>query len=128
MTEGGEKPSSDDFDARLRAAKTAHEERSGRRRKSADGSEPKTGMEGLGFALRVGTELVTATAVGVAIGFGLDYWLGTKPWLMILFVFLGGGAGVTNVYRLVSGMDSGVGWRRAGTKPPKGDDDTEYKE
>lgn len=83
-------------------------------------------MQGLGFAFRVGTELVAATGVGVAIGYGLDLWLGTGPWLLILFLFLGGAAGVSNVYRLVSGMDGGVGWRRPedpGTTGTSGQDD-----
>lgn len=84
-------------------------------------------MQGLGFAFRVGTELVAATGVGVAIGYGLDLWLGTGPWLLILFLFLGGTAGVSNVYRLVSGMDDGVGWRRpkkSGRQDTGGDRDT----
>lgn len=114
MSEGGEKPSSDDFDARLRAARGSHDSRYGKQDESADGNGPRSGMEGVGFALRLGTELVAAIIVGVAIGYGLDYWLGTKPWLMIVFVFLGGAAGISNVYRLASGMDSGVGWRRPG--------------
>ncbi|WP_420417756.1 AtpZ/AtpI family protein [Pacificispira sp.] len=73
-------------------------------------------------ALRVGTELVAATGIGVAIGYGLDRWLGTGPWLLIFFLFLGGAAGVTNVYRLASGMDQGVGWRRPGDNTPDKDD------
>lgn len=123
MSEGDDKPSSDDFDARLRAARSAHEARSGRSGDGQDGAAPKSGMQGVGFALRVGTELVAATAIGVAIGFGLDYWLGTKPWLLILFVFIGGAAGISNVYRLASGMDDSVGWRRPGDKPSDSDTD-----
>lgn len=123
MSEGGEKPPADDFDARLRAARGSYDSRYGKRDESADGNGPRSGMEGVGFALRLGTELVAAIIVGVAIGYGLDYWLGTKPWLMIVFVFLGGAAGISNVYRLASGMDSGVGWRRPGDEE-KSDDGT----
>ncbi|MDW3204130.1 MAG: AtpZ/AtpI family protein [Alphaproteobacteria bacterium] len=122
MTEGDNKPSSDDFDARLRAARNAYEARSGRSKDAGDGTQPKTGMQGIGFALRVGTELVAATGIGVAIGYGLDSWLGTGPWLLIVFLFVGGAAGVTNVYRLASGMDQGVGWRRPGDSPQDKDD------
>lgn len=121
MTEGGDKPSSDDFDARLKAARSAYDQRSGRDRNDPDGQTPKSGMQGAGFALRVGTELVAATIVGLAIGYGLDYWLGTSPWLMIVFLFFGGAAGISNVYRLASGMDDGVGWRRPGDDASKGD-------
>jgi ATP synthase protein I len=53
-----------------------------------------------GFGLRAGVELVSAMVVAVAIGWFLDRWLGTFPWLLILFVVLGGAAGVLNVYRL----------------------------
>ena len=42
------------------------------------------------------------TLVAVAIGWFLDGWLGTRPWLLMLFFVLGGAAGVANVWRLVS--------------------------
>ncbi|MEO9876257.1 MAG: AtpZ/AtpI family protein [Anderseniella sp.] len=54
----------------------------------------------LGFAFRITTELVAAVAVGVAIGWGLDRWLDSKPWFLIMFFFLGVAAGVMNVYRI----------------------------
>ena len=54
-----------------------------------------------GIGVRVGVELVAAMAVAVAIGFGLDRWLHTSPWLLGLFVLLGGAAGVANVWRLM---------------------------
>lgn len=56
----------------------------------------------LGMGMRVGIELVSALAVAVAIGWFLDGWLGTRPWLLMLFFVLGGAAGVANVWRLVS--------------------------
>jgi len=61
---------------------------------------------GLAFALRVGVELVAALAVGLAIGWGVDRWLGTRPWGLVVFFFLGAAAGMLNVYRAVqsSGM------------------------
>lgn len=54
----------------------------------------------LGFAFRITTELVASVVVGVAIGWGLDKWLDSKPWFLILFFFLGVAAGVMNVYRI----------------------------
>lgn len=62
------------------------------------GGEKKFSPWGIG--LRVGTELVSALVVAVAIGWGLDRWLGTKPILMAVFVLIGGAAGVANVWRL----------------------------
>jgi ATP synthase protein I len=51
--------------------------------------------------MRVGVELVSALVVAVAIGYGLDRWLHTLPLFLVLFVVLGGVAGVMNVWRLV---------------------------
>ena len=56
------------------------------------------GPWGIGF--RAGVELVSALGVGVLIGLGLDRWLGTFPWLFLLFFVLGAAAGVMNIYRL----------------------------
>ncbi len=51
---------------------------------------------------RIGLELVSGVAVGGALGFYLDKWLGTKPFLFIILLMLGAVAGFLNVYRLVS--------------------------
>lgn len=68
---------------------------------SGVGLSPSQG-NALGMGMRVGVELVSALAVAVAIGWFLDSWLGTRPFLLILFFALGGAAGVANVWRLVS--------------------------
>ena len=41
----------------------------------------------MGSAFKLGTELVAAVAVGTIIGFILDSWFDTKPWLIIIFFF-----------------------------------------
>lgn len=48
---------------------------------------------------RIGVELLSGVLVGAAVGYVLDRLAGTQPWLLILFMFFGGGAGVLNVYR-----------------------------
>ena len=53
-----------------------------------------------GIGLRAGVEVVSALAVGIGIGALLDRWLGTWPWLFLVFFVLGSVAGVLNVYRL----------------------------
>ena len=53
----------------------------------------------LGSAFKLGTELVAAVAVGTIIGFILDNWFGTKPWLILIFFFAGVIAGILNVFR-----------------------------
>ena len=60
----------------------------------------------MGSAFRLGTELVAAVAVGTIIGFILDNWFGTKPWLIIIFFFLGAAAGMLNVIRAANKMQN----------------------
>ncbi len=66
----------------------------------------------LSLAFRIGVELVSAIAIGLAIGWLLDNWLYTKPWFMILFIFLGGAAGILNVFRLANGFGYVVGYKK----------------
>ena len=84
------------FDERLKAART-------KQAMDAPVSSDKTAgtASPMGIGVRVGVELVSALAVAVAIGWGLDSWLGTRPWFLGLFVLLGGAAGVANVWRLM---------------------------
>ena len=58
----------------------------------------------MGSAFKLGTELVAAVAVGTIIGFILDNWFDTKPWLIIIFFFLGAVAGLINVIRTANRM------------------------
>ena len=87
-------------------------------RRRRDGAAPKPApKEGLGAAMRIGVELVAALGVGAAVGWGLDRWLDTAPWLMVVFFVLGAAAGVMNVYRYMGGMDASPGYRRG--RPPE---------
>ena len=58
----------------------------------------------IGQAFKMSTELVSAVAVGTIIGFILDSWFDTKPWLIIIFFFLGAAAGMLNVIRAANKM------------------------
>jgi len=58
----------------------------------------------MGTAFKLGTELVSAVLVGTIIGFILDTWFDTKPWLIILFFFLGSIAGILNVIKAANRM------------------------
>ena len=58
----------------------------------------------MGNAFKLGTELVAAVGVGTIIGFILDSWFGTKPWLIVIFFFLGAAAGMLNVIRAANRM------------------------
>ena len=58
----------------------------------------------MGSAFKLGTELVAAVVVGTIFGFILDNWFDTKPWLIILFFFLGSVAGILNVIKVAKRM------------------------
>ena len=81
----------EDFKTRLKSAKNRAKS------KYLENKEPKT--SGMGHAFKMSTELVAAVAVGTIIGFILDTWFDTKPWLIIIFFFVGVVAGITNVIR-----------------------------
>ena len=58
----------------------------------------------IGSAFKLSTELVSAVAVGTIIGFILDKTFGTKPWLILIFFFVGVIAGITNVIKSAKNM------------------------
>jgi ATP synthase protein I len=47
----------------------------------------------------IGISLVAATAIGLLIGYGLDRWFGTRPWLTMVFTLFGIVAGFLNLFR-----------------------------
>ena len=81
----------EDFKTRLKIAKS-------KIKKQLDEEDEKRGTF-MGNAFKLGTELVAAVAVGTIIGFILDNWFDTKPWLIIVFFFVGVVAGILNVIR-----------------------------
>ena len=50
--------------------------------------------------MRVLGELIGAPFGGAVIGFVLDRWLGTQPWLLLVLLILGFGVGIRNVIRI----------------------------
>ena len=87
------------FDDRLRAARATQRERT----EGKPGAALSGGVLGVGF--RIGVELVAAIIVGVGMGWLLDWWLGTGPWLLVLFFLLGAAAGILKAIR--SAMELG---------------------
>lgn len=98
---GSGKPSPfDSLDKRLKAV------RDRRRKSEGKGSSARGGASsGLGVGMRIATEIVACIGVGVAIGLFLDAQLGTKPWLMLLFMLLGTAAAFYNVIRVAKGLE-----------------------
>ncbi len=58
----------------------------------------------LGKALKISTELVAAVVVGTTLGFILDNWFDTRPWLTISFFIMGVVAGILNVIKSAKKM------------------------
>jgi ATP synthase protein I len=60
------------------------------------------------MALELPFVLVAAVVVGGLLGYFLDRWLHTKPWLLVLFGGIGFYAGVRDVLRRLSGSGDGT--------------------
>jgi len=100
MSEGDPPKRSNDFDERLRQLR-------GRMPKE-DPVVPGPGLPSrtaMGFAFRAGVELMAALIVGGGIGWLLDHWFGTVPLFLLIFFFLGAGAGLLNVFRAAKQMN-----------------------
>ncbi len=89
MAEPQDKARLDALEARIAAAKSAQ--------------GPKPAMDEhysqAQLAWRMVIELVAGLGIGFGMGYGLDALLGTSPWLMIVFIFLGLAAGIQTMMR-----------------------------
>ena len=86
----------DEFKSRLKIAKNKAEVHKDQKDQKSSSS--------MGTAFKMSTELVSAVAVGTIIGFILDNWFGTKPWLILIFFFVGVAAGIMNVFKTAKKM------------------------
>ena len=64
--------------------------------------EEQSAWKALGELSTVGITLVLATVIGLAGGYYLDKWLGTKPWLTLIGLGFGIAAGFVNLFRTVN--------------------------
>ena len=87
MTEPDGPDSLGELNRRLRDARA--------RRTGGQRDEKKQPLGDFGPAVRVAVDLVAGVAVGVFIGWLLDRWLGTTPWLLLVFFVLGAAGGGT---------------------------------
>ena len=86
----------DSFKTRLEIAKNK-----AYRENSKENDKP---VSSLGTAFKLSAELVAAVVVGTIIGFILDNWFDTKPWLILIFFFVGVIAGIMNVIKSAKNM------------------------
>lgn len=104
---GGKPRDISEIEARLRVANEALDE------VGSSAVKAPVNRSGLGLAFRIGLELVVAILFSTFLGWHLDQWLETGPWIMVTCVVLGAAAGVGNVYRVVRGLDDSVGLGQA---------------
>jgi ATP synthase protein I len=91
----------DAFRARLEAAKAKHL------------PEPRdVAVSALAQGTRYALEIAATTIVGAGIGWMLDRWLQTRPWLFLLFLLLGIAAGFWNLMKAVN-MEAAAARKRA---------------
>ena len=88
--------SKDSFKTRLKIAKS--------RAKTKYSAKNNPSNSSMGTAFKMSTELVAAVVVGTIIGFILDNWFGTKPWLILIFFFIGVITGIMNVIKSAKKM------------------------
>ena len=77
---------------------------------------PADWVRQLALALDLPFLLLGAVVVGGLVGYALDAWLHTKPWLMLLFGALGFVGGLRTVLRALATRSAGPG----APKPPGG--------
>lgn len=54
----------------------------------------------LGFVSSLGISMVAASLIGLFIGYTLDGWWGTSPWMTLLWLGFGIAAGFRNIFIL----------------------------
>jgi ATP synthase protein I len=59
----------------------------------------------IGSYSTVGLEMGLSVAVGAIIGYYLDKWLHTEPWLLIVFLIFGAIAGYRSLYRALKRLE-----------------------
>jgi len=66
------------------------------------GEDRRQLIKSLGFLSSVGISMVASCFIGLAMGYYLDKWLGTSPWLTLIFLGFGIVSAFRNVYILTA--------------------------
>lgn len=101
----------DALEARLQAARAANERR-----------VRATAASAFARGTRHAMEIAVAAMVGAGLGWALDRWLGTRPWLFLLLLLLGVAAGFRNLIRAVEAEAAAVRARAAAAADGGGDE------
>ena len=57
-------------------------------------------IKSLSFLSSVGISMVAASFIGLFIGYSLDKWLGTSPWMTLIWLGIGIASGFRNIFIL----------------------------
>jgi ATP synthase protein I len=72
----------------------------------------------------VALTLPSSIAVGLFMGYFLDKWLGTRPWLLLIFLLLGVASGLLSLFRGLGKLERAAREDDSGgTGEPPPDDD-----
>ena len=80
-------------------------------------------MSAMSRGLRLGSEFIAAILVGAGLGYLLDLWLKTSPWLLLVMLLVGFAAGVLNVVRSAAEMNRAVPPPTAAMRVPDDEED-----
>jgi len=114
MAEPDKNASDSELRARLGSLKAASAAEEAEKPGASPAGEDGAMAGAMSSGLRAATDLAGGIIAGALIGMLADRWLGTSPFLLIIFLVIGAIAGLRSVYRLGSRPTSGS--KGGGTK------------
>ena len=114
---GATTPLTSDLEARIARAQSE------RRVAEQAAQAPAKDMSGWNRGMRLGSEFIAAILVGTGIGYLLDLWLHTSPWLLLVMLMVGFAAGVLNVVRAAAEMNKAAPPPTAAMRVPDDEDE-----
>ena len=110
-------PENDDLSTRIARAKSAQEQTEKKQRQE----EAAAGASAGALALRYGAEFGASVFVGIMMGLGIDHFLGTEPWGLLIMMCFGIAAGILGVIRaykeLTDATNPAMSADKTGTNP-----------
>jgi ATP synthase protein I len=110
-------PLTSDLEARIARAQGE------RRMTEAAQASAANNATGWNRGMRLASEFAAAILVGAGIGWLLDTWLHTAPWLMLVMLLVGFAAGVLNVVRSATEMNKAAPPPTAAMRVPDDEED-----
>ena len=96
MADPSEPDAHKDFERRLNELGEKLDEA---RRPDPQDQAAQSSGSGFGIAMRMGSEFVVAVLIGGAIGWYLEAWMGSTPFMLFIYILFGFAAGTLNIIR-----------------------------